>query len=68
LWWYKVGPHDAVSNFQDDFWLNVASNTRYVQALEFDTFQFNSGHEYIFGTQCDYASGTWDVWNSGTLK
>ena len=64
LWWYKVGPNDAASNFQTDFWLNVNSGTQYAQAMEFDTFQFISGQEYMFGTQCDYASGTWDLWNA----
>jgi hypothetical protein len=68
LWWYKVGPHDAVSNFAFDFWLYVNSNARAAQALEFDAFQFNHGVEYMFGTQCDNASGTWDVWNMGTGK
>jgi hypothetical protein len=65
LWWYKVGPNDAVSNFSFDFWLTVDSNTQqYAQALEFDTFQFIGNQEFMFGTQCDFASGTWDVWNA----
>ena len=64
LWWYKVGPNDTVSNFQFDFWVYFSSSTRSAQALEFDAFQFNKGSEYMFGTQCDYASGTWDVWNA----
>ncbi|HTR64374.1 MAG TPA: hypothetical protein VMH85_01285 [Terriglobales bacterium] len=68
LWWYKVGPNDAATTFTFDFWLNVAANTQAAQAMEFDTFQFISGREYMFGTQCDYASGTWDLWNAGTLK
>ncbi len=68
LWWYKVGPNDSASNFQFDFWLNVDSNTPSAQALEFDTYQFIGGREYMFGTQCDYSSSTWDVWNAGTLK
>jgi len=68
LWWYKVGPNDAATNFQEDFWLNVAANTESAQALEFDTYQFKGGREYMFGTQCDYASHTWDVWNSEALK
>ena len=63
LWWYKVGANDEVSNFVFDFWLNVGSTTDKAQALEFDTFQFDKGVEYMFGTQCDYGSGTWDVWN-----
>ncbi len=65
LWWYKVGPNDAVSNFEFDFWVYVASNTSYAAALEFDTFQFNKGVEYMFGTRCNYESGKWDVWNMG---
>jgi hypothetical protein len=67
LWWYKVGPNDAASSFTFDFWLNVASDTQAAQALEFDTFQFISGREYMFGTQCDYAAGTWDVWNAANI-
>jgi hypothetical protein len=65
LWWYKVGPHDGVSNFEFAFWVYVSSGTSSARAMEFDTFQFNQGIEYMFGTQCDYASGTWDVWNKG---
>jgi len=65
LWWYKVGANDAVSNFSFDFWLNVASNTQGAQAMEFDTFQFVNNQQYMFGTQCNYASGTWDLWNAG---
>ena len=68
LWWYKVGPNNSASNFQFDFWINTDSNTQLAQALEFDTYQFISGREYMFGTQCDYASSTWDVWNAGTLR
>jgi hypothetical protein len=64
LWWYKLGANDAVSNFKFDFWLNVNNGTQYAQAMEFDVFQFVSNTEFMFGTQCDYASGTWDVWNA----
>ena len=63
LWWYKVGPNDEVTHFQFSLDLWVASNTSAAQALEFDTFQFVSGQEYMFGTQCNYAAGVWDVWN-----
>lgn len=34
------------------------------QALEYDTFQFVGGREYMFGSQCNY-SGQWEVWNAG---
>jgi Abnormal spindle-like microcephaly-assoc'd, ASPM-SPD-2-Hydin len=71
LWWYKVGRNDAATHFQTDFWLNVSqAATSYAQALEFDTFQFVSPQEYMFGTQCDYgqgySKGIWDVWNGST--
>jgi hypothetical protein len=68
LWWYKVGPNDAASNFILDFWLNVNNGTQYAQTLEFDTFQFINGQEYMFGTQCNYAAGTWDIWNAGATQ
>jgi hypothetical protein len=71
LWWYKVGPNDAVSHFRMDFWLNVDSTSQYAQALEFDVFQFNqqnsaflTGTEFMFGTECNYATGFWDVWDA----
>ena len=57
LWWYKVGPNDAATTFTFDFWFNTDSSTQAAQALEFDTFQFVNGREFMFGTQCDYASG-----------
>lgn len=66
LWWYKVGPNDAVSNFRFDFWVQVDSSAAQVaQALEFDTFQFMNGRRFMFGTQCDYPRGVWDIWNEG---
>ncbi len=68
LWWYKVGPNDAVSTFVFDFWVYASNGTSSARALEFDAFQFNNGVEYMFGTQCNYASGTWDVWNMGAKE
>jgi hypothetical protein len=68
LWWYKVGPHDSDTHFQFSFDLWVAANTSAAQALEFDTFQFANGQEYMFGTQCNYALGFWQVWNQKTGK
>ncbi len=75
LWWYKVGTNDAVSHFKMDFWLNVTSDTQYAQALEFDVFQhnkqitqFDTGTRFMFGTQCNYAAGFWDVWDAGGHK
>ncbi len=67
LWWNKLGSNNAAANFSFDFWINVASNTQAAQALEFDTFQFISGHRYMFGTQCNYAAGVWDIWNESAV-
>jgi len=75
LWWYKVGPNNAVSHFKMDFWLNGDATTSNAQAMEFDVFQFNrqrspfpTGTEFMFGTQCNYAAGVWDVWDMGHGK
>jgi len=57
-----------VTHFQFSFDLWVASDTAAAQALEFDTFQFVNGQEYMFGTQCSYAAGVWDVWNQKAQK
>jgi hypothetical protein len=67
LWWNKLGPNSTASNFAFDFWINVAPSTQAAQTLEFDTFQFISGHRYMFGTQCNYATGVWDIWNESAV-
>jgi len=28
-------------------------------------FEFVSGVEYMFGTECTYATGYWNIWNQG---
>jgi hypothetical protein len=64
LWWKKVGAQDSASNFLWDFYAQVddASLTA-AQALEYDSFQFIGGYNYMFGSQCNLAAGKWDVWN-----
>ena len=64
LWWNKLGAHNSFTNFQTDFWIMFGSDAvANAQALEFDTFHFVKGREFMFGTQCDYAYNAWDVWN-----
>jgi hypothetical protein len=63
LWWYKVGANNTVTNFSFNYFLQVNSGSSNAQALEFDVFQFVSPYEYMFGTQCNYAYGYWQVWN-----
>lgn len=41
------------------------ANGRYVvQAIEFDARMLIGDFKYLFGTQCNYAYGTWDIWSN----
>lgn len=35
-----------------------------VQAIEFDARMLIGNFKYLFGTQCNYAHGTWDIWSN----
>ena len=35
-----------------------------VQAIEFDARMIIGEFKYLFGTQCSYGHGTWDIWNN----
>ena len=56
------------TNFLWDFWFYIPATTKTsaVQALEFDFFQavdLSDGvHEFMFGSQCNYASNQWQIW------
>jgi hypothetical protein len=64
LWWQKMGAQDSASNFVWDFYVQVdESSVSAAQALEFDSFQFYGGYNYMFGSQCDFGNGKWDVWD-----
>jgi hypothetical protein len=64
LWTQKLGANDNVRNFLCDFWFYVGDySEQYGQALEFDTFQFIGGYNYMIGSQCDYGHNYWDTWN-----
>ena len=67
LFWYKVGAQDTYTNFLWDFRFQPSNNTSTeAQAMEFDIFQAVSGKKYMFGTQCNYATGVWQAWNDVT--
>lgn len=68
LWWQKLGANDGVHNFLWDFWFYIDSNANnYGQALEFDTFQFVGGYNYMIGSECDFnGSGKWDTWDEAS--
>jgi hypothetical protein len=64
LWFYKLGPHDRYKYFAFDFYVTVDQQAGIsAQALEFDAFQWIKGSAYVFGSQCNYLTQFWEVWN-----
>ncbi len=74
-WKNAQSPQVSHTNFLWDFWFYIPATTQTstVQALEFDLFQavrLSDGvHEFMFGSQCNYASNQWQIWlpNNGGL-
>lgn len=60
--------YSGLTNFLWDFWIYIPNTTKTadLQALEFDMFQavkLSDGvHEFMFGSQCDYATNQWQIW------
>jgi len=65
LFYMKLGPgHDSATNFLWDFWVQLDSHAAAgAQALEYDSFQFLNGYNYMIGSQCNIAAGVWDTWD-----
>ncbi len=64
LWWNKLGAHDTATNLLWDFYVQLDSNAAAgAQSLEYDSFQFVGGYNYMIGSQCNIAAGVWDVWD-----
>jgi hypothetical protein len=64
LWWQKVGANNSATHFLWDFYAQVDdTSATTAQALEFDSFQFVDGYNYMMGSQCNLAAGKWDVWD-----
>ena len=67
-WKNSVHPQSAHTNFLWDYWFYIPTSTRTstVQALEFDLFQAvhlrDGVHEFMFGSQCNYATNQWQLW------
>lgn len=68
LWTKKVGANDAALSLFFDVHVNIPANKALVGQFEFDQFIFRTSDntEYMFGTQCNQASGKWDVFNQAT--
>jgi len=48
-------------NYVMDMWVMLTSTN--IQTLELDLAASLNGQEFMFGTQCDFASGYWDFWD-----
>ncbi len=67
----KFGDQDWANHieYSMNFMWNASKTRQYngayvVQAMEFDAYFSTNGFKYMFGSQCDYASGHWDIWNN----
>jgi hypothetical protein len=65
LWWKQLGSEPNAHNFTYDLYYYL-KNPAASQALEFDVNQSLNGHRYVFGTQCNIASHTYQVWSVAT--
>ncbi|MGA9527302.1 MAG: hypothetical protein WBS24_04220 [Terriglobales bacterium] len=66
LFWNKLGAQNSATQFTWDFWVYLDQASLGAEALEYDMYQFADGVEYMFGSQCSYGAGYWDVWNQST--
>lgn len=72
-WYLNAGVHDSDTTFKLDMWFNIPSKL-YIQALEFDQFQYllagdggvTSNTRLYFGTQC-INGAHWQVWDSSGI-
>jgi hypothetical protein len=70
FYWKSTDPQalESATNYLWEFWFYIPNTTQSntVQAMEFDLFQtvpMSDGmHEFMFGSQCDYAKNAWDFW------
>jgi hypothetical protein len=63
LWWKQLGADDSKHHFVYDTYFYL-KNPGAVQSLEFDVNQALNGKKYIFGTQCSFVRGTFDIYSA----
>jgi hypothetical protein len=74
FWKDRTTPQMNHTNLIWDFWFYIPAATAAstVQALEFDLFQTvrlsNGVHEFMFGSQCNYASNQWQLYLPGKTR
>lgn len=65
IWWKQLGADSSAHNFTYDLYFYL-KNPSASQALEFDVNQSVDGKWLIFGTQCNIAAHTYDVYSVAT--
>jgi hypothetical protein len=70
LHWYKLPPQNWATNYLWDSWTYLDDASLSAQAIEFDVFTVvpigGVNRKFMFGSQCNYASGVWDGWAENT--
>jgi hypothetical protein len=65
LWYKKVAPDQTgAAHFLWDFWVRFDGSIGHAHSAEYDMWQALNGQEFMMGSQCNFASGVWDVWDS----
>jgi len=70
LWYVKVDPGQSwASHFLWDFWVRFDStSSKHAHSAEYDMWQAVSGQEFMMGSQCNFESGVWDIWDSKNFR
>ncbi len=70
LWYNKVGSgYSWAWHFLWDFWVRFDSTSAaHAHSAEYDIWQVIGGREYMMGTQCNFETGVWDVWDSKNFQ
>lgn len=64
LWFIYTGEYVAnAPNVAVDLYAYLTPSGTSAQALEYDVFEYAGRFRYMFGTECNQASGHWDVWD-----
>ena len=69
LWWRHLGAQDSATNLLWDFQMQLDdAAATYTQALEYDSYQFLDGYNYMIGSQCDYPKQVWDTYDAANAR
>jgi len=70
LWVFIAGRSDTASSVTSTFKVYLDASFSVASQFEVDEFSYHplTGIEYMFGHQCNFASGFWDVWNQLTTS